>query len=27
MDGDEFRAMVGEFATIPDKDRSTPILN
>ena len=27
MDGDEFRAMVGEFATVPDKDRSTPILN
>jgi len=27
MDGDEFRAMVSEFATIPDKERSTPILN
>ncbi|WP_115014990.1 ATP-dependent zinc metalloprotease FtsH [Synechococcus sp. UW140] len=27
MDGDEFRAMVSEFTTIPDKERTVPILN
>ena len=27
MDGDEFRALVSEFTTIPDKERSVPVLN
>ena len=27
MDGDEFRALVSEFATIPDKERTVPVLN
>ncbi|MGC6483599.1 MAG: ATP-dependent zinc metalloprotease FtsH [Synechococcus sp.] len=27
MDGDEFRTMVSEFATIPEKDRTVPVLN
>jgi cell division protease FtsH len=26
LDGDEFRAIVSEFAQIPAKDRFTPIL-
>ena len=27
MDGDEFRALVSEFTTIPDKERTVPVLN
>ena len=27
MDGDEFRALVSEFTTIPDKERTVPILD
>ena len=27
MDGDEFKAVVAEFTSVPDKDRTTPVLN
>ena len=27
MDGDEFKAVVAEFTAVPEKDRTTPILN
>jgi cell division protease FtsH len=27
LDGDEFRAIVGEFTTIPEKERFSPLLN
>jgi cell division protease FtsH len=27
LDGDEFRAIVAEFTTIPEKERFSPLLN
>ena len=27
MDGDEFKSVVAEFTAVPEKERSTPILN
>jgi len=27
MDGDEFRELVSQFTTIPDKERTVPVLN
>jgi len=27
MDGDEFKAVVAEFTEVPEKDRTTPVLN
>jgi cell division protease FtsH len=27
LDGDEFRAIVGEFTTIPEKERFSPLLS
>ena len=27
MDGDEFGSVVAEFTSVPNKDRTTPVLN
>ena len=27
MDGDEFKSIVAEFTSVPEKDRTVPILN
>ena len=27
MDGDEFRSVLADFASIPDKERTTPVLS
>jgi cell division protease FtsH len=27
LDGDEFRAIVAEFSTIPEKERFSPVLD